>query len=70
MIGHWITFTGTSILNSNLGIEDINFGLAHDYFHIFFKDLPSNRCDIFHILYISFEVSCSMETSCIKKWSF
>ena len=52
MIGHWITFTGTSILNSNLGIEDINFGLAgisiwnfilfwaHDYFHIFSKIYP------------------------------
>ena len=52
MIGHCITFTGTSILNSNLGIEDINFGLAgisiwnfilfwaHDYFHIFSKIYP------------------------------
>ena len=28
MIGHWKTFKGTSLLNSNLGIEDIYFGLA------------------------------------------
>ena len=38
------------------------------FFSIF--NLSSNRCDIFHILYISFEVSCSMETSCKKNWSF
>ena len=34
MIGHCITFTGTSILNSNLGIEDINFGHFNLRFYI------------------------------------